>query len=65
MFLIRKKELQAALRIMTMPDKLTMIDDGLQAMQHVYLSEGPEKAVFNLVALIAYLTDAESGSVGG
>lgn len=65
MFQFHRKDLEDALRVMVMPEKMLAVDDGLRAMQIVYRTLGPEKAVFNLVSLIAYLTSEEPGSADG
>ncbi len=50
-------DLETAWRMLAAPDKSPLIKDTLLAVQSLYQSDGPEKAVFNMIAATAYLTD--------
>ncbi len=58
--LIHWHELEAALNRLAAPDKLNKIRDGLAGAQAMQKEEGRQRAIFHLVALIAWLTDPET-----
>lgn len=61
------RDLETALRMLSAPGKLPYLDDSLQMVQTLARTAGPEKAVFNLITTIAWLTDelAPTGSLDG
>jgi hypothetical protein len=58
------RELELAWRMMASPDKFNQIQDALQTVQAIHRNEGPEKAIFTIVAATAWLTDDKPGPSG-
>ncbi|BEV13154.1 hypothetical protein ATDW_36500 (plasmid) [Asticcacaulis sp. DW145] len=56
-FMIRWDELEMAWRMLATPDKLHRVEDTLETVMTLERMYGPEKAVFNMVAATAWLTD--------
>ena len=56
-FQISWSDLETAWRMLASPDRQHHIEDMLQTIQTLSKSIGPEKAVYNMVAATAWLTD--------
>lgn len=64
-FMIRWADLEQAWKMLASPDKLLLIPDALETMQVLDRYYGQERAVFNMIAATAWLTDDGPCSRGG
>ena len=62
---INFQHLEIAWRMLAAPDKLHLIEDAIDGLKSLNRIHGPEKAIFNLVAFGAYLTDDGKSSEDG
>lgn len=63
--MISWNQLETVLKMMSASVKQPHVTDTVAGIQHHYRTDGPEKALFNLVTAIAWLTDDGIGSADG
>lgn len=59
------RDLETAWRMLASPDKHQHIEDAIETLKTLNRTHGPEKAIFNMVAIGAYLTDDGTSSEEG
>jgi hypothetical protein len=55
--MMRWSDLETAWRMLATPDKLSQVEETLEAVHTLSQSVGPEKVVFSMIAATAWLTD--------
>ncbi len=55
--MMRWSDLEVAWRMLATPDKLSQVEETLEAVYALSQSVGPEKVVFSMIAATAWLTD--------